>query len=367
MNKKIFYLILFVLLASVLGYLNRENIAQYFANKEWEIVETTGSTTLDNYYLIDGTSSNLIVVGNNYIHGYSNDAKMNFDESVSLKNAITDSNGDYCIVGEKEGTKIYMLCANVKIWESEIQGTIHAVSVNKNGYAAVIYKQTGYKTLIKVLSSQGEEVFTSYLASTYAIDAEISNDNKELAIAEINAEGITAEAKLKIIDINNPEEKNIKVFSMDDESLITNIEYTNKNELFVQTDLNIKVLKDGELNVIGQDFNNNTYYASVENQNNAVVVSKVENGLFDTKYKVAIINANGEESEYVAEKMPTLLKTQKNNIAIVIENKLLVINVHGKLVRRSELSGNIKDICFFGDGNSIAIIYRDKIEFIKNV
>ena len=61
------------------------------------------------------------------------------------------------------------------------------------------------------------------------------------------------------------------------------------------------------------------------------------------------------------------LKTQKNNIAIVIENKLLVINIHGKLVRRSELSGNIKDVSFFRDGNSIAIIYRDKIEFIKDV
>ncbi|MBR3887705.1 MAG: hypothetical protein IKJ32_01250 [Clostridia bacterium] len=367
MNKKIFYLVLFILLASVFCYLNRENIAAYFANKEWEIVETTGTTNLDNYYSIDGTSSNLIVVGNNYIHGYSSDAKMNFDESVSLKNAITDSTGDYCIVGEREGTKIYMLCANVKIWESEIQGTIHAVSVNKNGYAAVIYKQTGYKNLIKILSPQGDEVFTSYLASTYAIDAEISNDNKELAIAEINAEGITAEAKLKIIDINNPEEKNIKVYSMDDDALITNIEYTNKNELLVQSDLDIKVLKNEALSVIGQAFNNNTYYASVENQNNAIVVSKVENGLFDTKYKVAIIDADGKESEYIAEKMPTLLKSQKNNIAIVIENNLLVINIHGKLIRRSELSGNIKDICFFGDGNSIAIIYRDKIEFIKNV
>lgn len=367
MNKKVIYLILFVLLASVLCYLNKENIAEYFANKEWEIVETTGSTTLDNYYSIDGTSSNLIVVGNNYIHGYSDDAKLNFDESVSLKNSITDSMGDYCIVGEKDGAKIYMLCANVKIWESEVQGTIHAVSVNKNGYAAVIYKQTGYKNLIKILSPQGEEVFTSYLASTYAIDAEISNDNKELAIAEINAEGITAEAKLKIIDINNPEEKNIKVYSMGDESLVTNIEYTNKNELFVQTDLNIKVLKNNELNVVGQEFNDNTYYASVENQNHAVVVSKVENGLFDTKYKVAILDADGKENEYIAEKMPTLLKTQKNNIAIVIENKLLVINIHGKLVRRSELSGNIKDVSFFRDGNSIAIIYRDKIEFIKDV
>ena len=53
-----------------------------------------------------------------------------------------------------------------------------------------MYSQAGYKSLIKVFSNTGKELFTNYLASTYAIDVAISNDNKTLAVAEIDANGI---------------------------------------------------------------------------------------------------------------------------------------------------------------------------------
>ena len=369
MNRKLVFviLILVLIIASLLCYLNYDKLSEYFTNEEWKIAETTGSIGLENYYSIEGSSSNLIVVGNNYMRGYSNISKENFDESVSLKNATTCSDGDYCIIGEKDGTKIYMINANVKLWESEVQGSIHGVTVNKNGYSAIIYKQTGYKTLIKVLSPQGEEIFTSYLASTYAIDVDISNDNKMLAIAEINAEGINATSNIKIIDINKLEQNEIKAIPLDDNSLVTNIEYTNKNELLIQTDKNIKIIDNTGLRNLTNDFDKNTYFASIENTNKPVVISKNENGLFDVKYKISIFEVDGEETEYTLEKLPTIIKTQKNNIALVIENQIFIVNTNGKLVKKYEVSGSVKDLCLFEDGNSLAIIYRDKIDFIKNI
>ena len=98
-----------------------------------------------------------------------------------------------------------------------------------------------------------------------------------------------------------------------------------------------------------------------------IVISKNENGLFDVKYKISIFEVGGEEKEYTLEKLPTIIKTQKNNIALVIENQLLIVNTNGKLVKRYEVSGSVKDLCFFEEGNSLAIIYRDKIDFIKNI
>ncbi len=369
MNKRkiCLFLVIFCILAGLFAYFNRDMIATYFTNKEWEIAEIAGSVMLDNYYVITGTASNLVVVGNNYIRGFDANGKENFDESVSIKNAVTSAKGDYCIVGEKEGSKIYMINANAKIWESEIQGSIYAVSVNKNGYSAIIYKQTGYKTLIKVLSPQGEEVFTSYLASTYAVDAEISNDNKTLAIAEINTEGINAESDIKIIDINRLEQDNVKAIPLDKASLITNIEYTNKNDLLIQTNNNIQLFDGENLSAISGKFSDDTYFASIENFSEAVLIDRVENGLFDVKYKVEVLDTNGNKKEHMLERLPTMVKVQKNRIAVMAENQLLILNANAKLIKRYEVTGSVKDICLFDEGESLAIIYRDKIEFIKNI
>lgn len=180
--------LLTVLFFAVSVYTNKEKIFNYIDNREWTVAEAVGTIQLNNYFDITGTASNIMVIGNNYIKGYSNESKENFDESVSLKSAVSCSRGDFCIVGEKDGSKIYMINGNAKIWENTVNGNILDVSVNKNGYSTVIYKQTGYKSVIKVMKPDGAEIFTNYLASTYAVDTEISNDNKSLAIAEIKTD-----------------------------------------------------------------------------------------------------------------------------------------------------------------------------------
>lgn len=111
MTKNKFILICFtiVILAAVIFYNNSESIINYFQNKEWEIADSIGSVLVNNYIDMSGTMSNLIVVGSNYIKGYSDDVKESFDLFMPFTDVVLDSNGDYCIVGEKNGTNIYMI------------------------------------------------------------------------------------------------------------------------------------------------------------------------------------------------------------------------------------------------------------------
>lgn len=369
--KKILFGLIAICVAVISGiivYENRDSIATYLSNKEWEIVESVGTAQVANFFAIDGTSSNLIVVGNNYINGYLSNSKENFDESVSLKSAITDAEGDYCIIGEKDGTKVYMISASTKVWESDIQGSILDVSVNKNGYSAIIYKQTGYKSLIKVMNPDGSEIFTSYSAYTYAIDAEISNDNKSLAVAKINADGIKAESSIELIDVNNVQQENVKKISLDNDVLVTDIEYNDKNELLVLTDKGANIIVNGVLDDLGNDFENSVSFATIENSNNMISVSKRENGLFDVDYVLNIYEYAEtaiKNHQYELSELPLIVTAQNKNIALLLENEFIVVNTNGKLVRRCEISGNIKTIQFFDNGNAVALVFRDKIEFLK--
>lgn len=366
-NKFIFICFMIAIISAIIFYYNSEKIISYFENSEWKLADSIGSVLVNNHTQMEGTHSNLIVIGTNYIKGYSNEGKEKFDVFLPFQDVISDSAGDYCIVGEKNGTNIYMISGNTKVWESKITGSIYDVYVNKNGYAAVIYKQSGYKSLVKVITPLGEELFTSYLASTYALDVSITNDNKNLAIAEVDIEGIHVTSSIKIIDINNLENKDIKKINLEENGLVVDIEYNDKNELLVKTDMKVWIIKDNNLNEILSFDNKSNIISTIENRENIVSVIKEENGLFDVKYKLCIYTPKNElqKEEYELYDLPKQIKILNNTVAVVMEDELLVLNINGKLLKKFEISRNIKSVVLYDNGKTIGLIFRDKIEFIK--
>lgn len=369
MTKQKFIFICFsiAIIAAIVFYNNSEKIINFFENKEWEIADSIGSVNLNNYLEIEGTISNLIVVGSNNVRGYSNEAKKEFDLFLSFQETVSDAEGDYCIIGEKNGTAIYMINGNQKVWESSITGSIYDVYVNKNGYSVVTYKQSGYKSLVKVISPSGTELFTSYLASTYAVDVAITNDNKTLAIAEVDTNGIHIISSVKIIDINYLENQNVKKFDVNEGALISNIEYNEKNELLIMTDSKVEIISNNSKEEILSFDYSNTINVSIENKKNVITVVKEDAGLFDVKYKLYIYSFDEEieKKEYELYDLPKQIKASNNVIALVMENELLIINTNGKLVKKFEISRNLKSIVLYDNENTVGLIFRDKIEFIK--
>lgn len=368
--KKIYivWIVLLFIIGASYTYIHFDDLKNYLSNEDWKLIEVLEKVSISNYYTIDGNDSNLIIVGNNYVHGFSSNGKENFDINVSLKDAVTSTDGDYCIIGEKNASKVCMINSNAKIWEMDIQGTILDVSVNKNGYAAIVYKQVGYKSLIKVIKPDGNELFTTYLASNYAIDVEISNDNKILAIAEINTEGVNVESIIELVNMSDLENKNSKKINLSEDTLITNIEYNSKNKLIIQTDKTFLLVEGEEIKSFAEEFDEDTKIASIESSDNPIVIKKMENGLFDTSYVLKIYeykNSGMICEEYQLEESPSIVNVKDGKIAMLLEKELIIVNSNGKLVKKSDIFGNVKSIIIFSNGNALAVIHRDQIEFMK--
>lgn len=367
-NKFIFICIMIAIISAIIFYYKSEDIISYFENKEWEFADSVGSVGLNsNYIMAEGTLSNLILIGTNYIKGYSNTGKEEFDIFASFQDAVSDAVGDYCVIAEKNGTQVYMICGNEKIWENTVTGNIYNVYVNKNGYAAITYKQSGYKSLVKIISPLGEELFTSYLASTYALDVAITNDNKTLAIAEVDTEGIHVNSAIKIIDINNLGNDKLQKIALDDNSLIIDIEFSDKNELLVMTDSKIKMIKNGELINLLEYTYPNTLSVTIENMKNIIAIEKKDTGLFDVEYKLCIYSYGEvvEKEEYELYDLPNHVKAYNNIIVLAMEDEILVVNTNGKLLKKFEISRNLKSISLFDNGKTLGLIFRDKIEFVN--
>lgn len=147
------------------------------------------------------------------------------------------------------------------IWQKDLENEIAQISVNRNGYVSV-----SHKSIVKLFNDEGKDLTTAYLSSTYAISSAISNDNEELAIAEINYTGGLIQSSIKIISVSNaqknPDKAVIYTYKADKKSIITDIKYQNGNTLVCMFDG--KILKRTKEDVSEEvKFDQDTLFADV--------------------------------------------------------------------------------------------------------
>ena len=112
---------------------------------------------------------------------YESNGEQKTKLEMQITNPLFDSADRFLIIGESNGKKIYVIEDKEIAWESEVEGNISKVYVNKNGYVAVIMTGTSYKSEVQVFDPQGNSLFISFLSYTMAVDVAISNDNKYLS------------------------------------------------------------------------------------------------------------------------------------------------------------------------------------------
>lgn len=366
--KIILFFVFILVIVSLLTYLNYDKILNYFTNKEWQIADSVGKIELTNYIDVCGTNSNFMVFRNNNVEGYSDVSKKTFDKDLNIKDVVTYSCADYCIVADKDLGSVYVILEDKVVWNTTISNAnVLATYINKNGYAAVIYSQTGYKSLIKVFSNNGEELFTNYLASTYAIDVAISNDNKTLAIAEVDASGINVVSRIKLVDIKEASENNIKKYNLDNDELITDIEFGENNDLIFLSDMNVGLLDNDEIKYMINLEEENILFADITNKKNIVTIKNEKTGLFDSNVQVCIYDYHllNEPHIYEIEDVPNDIRCLKNIIAVDMGDKIIFLNNSGNFVKKCEYHGQLKDIQLFNNGNTAVLIFRDTAEFVK--
>lgn len=368
MRKNTIIIIICIILVTVLvTWLNYDKILNYFTNKGWEIADCIGEIEESTHIDLCGTRSNFLVVESTAIIGYDENAKKSFEKSINLKTAINDTAGEYAIIAEKDANTIYVLYENEIAWTDQIKnGNILGVDINKNGYAAIIYSQSGYKSLVKVFSNLGAELFTSYFASSYALDVAISNDNKTLAIAEIFADGINAQSKIKLIDIKDATQNNMISHDLADGEIITDIEYTDENSLMILTDKSAKVFEK-EIEEVVSFEKQNSKSATIKNNKNIVTINATKDGLFTEEINVAIydLDARKQPKTYKLEEMPSKMIVKNNIIALDFGSEILFVNTSGNFVKRCRYTGQLRDMQLYGDGKIAVLVFRDSMKFVK--
>lgn len=316
---------------------------------------------------------------NNQIHVFNNYISILNDKTITLYNsygekitsidininsALFDSSQKYLVVAEDKGHEICLLLDKTYLWGEKLEGDILQVHVNKNGYVAVITTDATHKSILTFFDPEGKKLFTSYFATTRIVDASISNDNKYIAIGELDTSGTIIKSNVKVLSVKNaqenPENTIEYTYEVDNGVLITNVRYQTKNQIACIFDNGLGVIKDNTYKEVIKIENDNITYIANDFNNNVAYVEEESTGLFKTQSNVHIINTSDfQEKIYKMDYAAKDIYAKDNIMAINIGTEIFFLDTNGWLKKKYTSNQEITNVKF---SESIAtIIFKDKV------
>lgn len=310
----------------------------------------------------------ITVLNKNILYTYNSSGNVVSENDVNISSPIFSSNNRFLAIAEENNNSIYLISGSNIIWQGNIDGKVSKINVNNNGYISVIVTGTSYKSIIISFDPKGNELFKTYLSNTVAIDTDISNDNKYLSIAEVDYSGSIVKSMIKTISIekakSDPTNSVIYTFTNDDNSLITAINYQNKNLLSCMYSdsihvLNINDQNDSKLVTLDKQYN----FADINLKNNAVYTESKSSG-FSSNTNINIYNIqNNNTSIYTLSGSIKSISSYNEKTSINIGSEIHFIGLNGWLLKKYNSSNEINSIVL---GDSIAgVVYKDKVEIVQ--
>ncbi len=309
----------------------------------------------------------IVVFSKNKLIEYTSDGKIAKELDINISVPLITINGKYMAIAEKEGQKMYLVSGENIIWNTNVEGNISGINVNKNGYVSIVIKNTTYKSVIAFYDLSGTELFRTYISSSYATCTSVSTNNQYLAIGSVDYSGTIIKSYVKIISIEkaqkDPENSTIYNYESENGEIITNINYQDKENaicVFNSYVQKIGISSDERL----YDITENDLFLDVNLSNSIAIIDKQSSGLFSYEYEVVIKNTNNKsESLYILDSdLPKTMIVSNDNIGLNLGNEVRIINSNGWLLKKYSSNNQIKSLVI---GESIAgIIYKNKIELI---
>ncbi len=325
--------------------------------------------------LDEGESSNIYafnkyigILSKNQLSLYNSTGKEETNLEVKITNPLFDSANRFLVIGESNGQKVYVIEDKEVAWESEVEGNISKVYVNKNGYVAVIMTGTSYKSEVQVFDPEGNSLFISFLSSIMAVDVTISNDNKYLATAEVDTTGTIIQSNVRITSIEkaktDPRNSVIKNYKSEQNKLIVNIDYQDKDKIVCMYTDTINIIENDQETVIFDNKDKKIIAQTIDLKHYFATIQEQSSGIFSANSVINIVNVDSKNVQnYIVETSVKEMYSKGDIIALNLGTEVEFINTGGWLVKRYIAKQEISNVAV--SDNIAGIIYRDKVEIIN--
>ena len=381
LNKKkvakvsVLLVIIILIITFVILYSTNNTVKKFFDKyifrkevyeEDLPLISLEGIRT-DNVYAF---GNYIVVLNQNKLNLYNKYGNVEETLDIDISVPIFSNCGKYLCLAEKSGQKIYLISNKTILWQKEVSGNIEDINVNENGYVVASISGTSYKTVIDVFDSKGEELFKKYLSSSNVIAADISKDNKHLAVAEADFSGITIISTIEIISMEKAQSGNSEpveyVYESEINDLIVNIKYQSKDKLMCLYDNKASIVQDRNSNDFTSLTQQDTLFADINLNGKMIKIVKNNSGTIKSGADIQIIDANNNKNVniYSIDDTPKQVYTNGNNVfGINLGTEALLINSSGWLLKDYKSNQEIEKIVI-GDGIA-GVISRGKIRVVS--
>lgn len=307
----------------------------------------------------------------NLLTRFSTSGKEEEKIKIEVNNPIFTSSGRNLVIAEKNKQRVYFIQDKQVVWQKDLDGNISRICVNKNGYVSIILSGTAYKSVIVVFDNEGKELFKTYLSNTVAVDSTVSDDNRYMSFAEVNTSGTMIQSVIKTISIEKakktPDESIVYTNKGEDDSIVVNIKYQEKNTLTALYNNRIDAIKYDKINTLKRFDNkqDKNAFSDIELDNSIFRVLEKTANFFNSNSTVEIVNTStSKESTYLLDGIAKNVYANENVIALNLGTEVHFISSNnGWLIKKYNSVKEIQNIVLT---NKIAgIIYHDKLELIE--
>lgn len=132
----ILIILLILLISFYIGNANfRTFIDRYILRKE---IVQNNVTSIDISSLenpsINAYYKYITILNKNILTTYSTSGRKEYEHEVKITNPLYASNNRFLAIAEKNGQSLYLISESNLLWQTEIEGEIQKINVNKNGY-----------------------------------------------------------------------------------------------------------------------------------------------------------------------------------------------------------------------------------------
>ena len=257
----------------------------------------------------------------------------------------------YVCVFDRGGRRLMVCDSFTVLFDYTFSDNIVDVSMNGNGYIAVITESESYKNHCIVFDSSFKEIYKINSLSRYFVTVDISPDNKRIVISSLYAKDSDVIPQINCYKLD----KKDPVWSVDySDSVAVDVKIKNDGNTAVLFEWGIAVLnengKEKYRHELGDDILQN--YHMSDGKYNVTVTSASQSG-FST---VTVFNNNGKQiSDIQFDRAVISVDQAGDRIAVLTADTIYLYDIKGKLISQRDNSEDGSAV-IFSDKNSVVTV-----------
>lgn len=266
------------------------------------------------------------------------------------------TNQKYALAFDRGGNKLIVTNSFSVLFEKVFEDNIVDVSMNEDGYFAVITESEAYKNKLVVFDNNFKEVYKFNSMKRYIVGADISNDNKNLALSCIYIENENVKPQIVYHKLSSEE----SLWTCDfDESIAVSVTAKNDGTVCAVFEWGMCILDSKGKEKYRYEFGNKmlqSFYIS-DGKYNTVAFSESMNG----KSEIYVFDNSGKQiADIKTDFTVTSVDMLGDRMAVASLEKLCVYTATGKSIYERENPNN-GTMALFSDKNAVLTISSSDI------